>query len=58
MIAVARTVALRVYYNPIKLTHIVGIMHYIDQALHSYHTIIDIDEIDADSDTVYVNMYE
>ena len=45
--AAASAANLRVYYNPLKLKRIVGVVHYFDQALFSYHQIPDIGLINA-----------
>ena len=42
------TAARRVYFNPIMMNRLLGILHYVDQAVHTYHTIPDIDALDAD----------
>ena len=45
--AAASTVAMRVYFNPIKMKRFIGVLHYFDQVLNAYHSILNIDNITA-----------
>ena len=56
--AAASAANLRVYYNPLKLKRIVGVVHYFDQALFSYHQIPDIGLINAALAHQYGGMYD
>ena len=49
---------IRVYYNPIKLKRIIGVVHYYNQSLYVYHTIPDIDLITSTLATEYGNAYD
>ena len=52
------TGARRVYFNPIMMNRLLGILHYFDQAVHTYHTIPDIDELDADLANLFGKQYQ
>ena len=49
---------IRVYYNPIKLKRILGVVHYYHQLLYVYHTIPDIYLITDALATEYGNAYD
>ena len=56
--AAATAVNMRVYFNPIKMKKIIGVVHFYDQALNAYHSIPDIDNITADLAMDYGTAYE
>ena len=37
----------RVYFNPIIMNILLGVLHYFDQAVHIFHTTPDINEVDV-----------
>lgn len=52
------TAARRVYFNPIMMNRLLGILHYFDQAIHTYHTIPDIDALDVDLANQFGKQYQ
>ena len=40
--------ARRIYYNPIIINRLVGILYYFSQAVNTFHTIPNMDEVDQD----------
>ena len=56
--AATSVVNMRVYFNPIKMKKIIGVVHYYDQALNAYHSIPDIDNITSDLAMDYGIAYE
>ena len=53
----ASSSTVRVYFNPIKLGRIIGVVHYCNQALYAYHLIPNIDLITAKLATNYGTVY-
>ena len=56
--AAASVVNMRVYFNPIKMKQLIGVVHYFDQALHAYHSIPDIDMITIELAMEYGTAYK
>lgn len=44
--ATASTAALRVYYNPMVVNRLVGSLNYFQHLIYTFHSIMDLDEID------------
>ena len=57
MFATAFTQALRVYYNPIAMNHLVGCLYYFQRLLHTFHSIMDIDEIGLDESNLFSDFW-
>ena len=51
--ASSSTVALRVYFTPINVSRLVGVVHYFNHAVNSFHKIPDILMIDTDDAADY-----
>ena len=40
--------ARRMYFNPIQINRLLGVLHYFTQSVNTFHTIPDIDQVTAD----------
>lgn len=55
--ASASTVALRVYFSPVIIARFVGVVHYFNQSVNSFHTIPDQLYFDTDDASEYASHY-
>ena len=44
----AATAARRMYFNPIQINRLLGILYYFNQSVNTFHTIPDIDRVTSD----------
>ena len=55
--ASSSTAALRVYFTPINVSRLVGVVHYFNHAVNSFHTVPDILNIDGDNAAEFAAHY-
>ena len=48
---------LRVYFTPVNISRLIGVVHYFDLAVHSFHKVPDILSIDDDNSASYSSHY-
>lgn len=55
--AASRNDALRIYFTPVTISRLVGVVHYFNCAINNFHQIPDLLMVDEDDATIYANHY-